>query len=367
MKKVKTISMTILLILTAFFETKVISIASNHENKVNPIIVEKSVELLKNGYEDYYEIGEYSAELCCYHEENGKQEVYYLLEISAILKAETIEELDYYNGVQEKYNTDKKVMFSNNLSLESYESNQMLENNINIIKDNLNQYIKKEQKIPFYVKAVYIQGDEMNADILYDDGMEYVEAQKMFPCSKKELHDNGYAYIEFMNEKSNMLDSTRKSSGGAFSVLNAVRYSEAYTSNPTTCNIHQSTCGKKVDTSKYNTNYTHYAANHVDCANFASQIAKAGGIPTDTKWTPGEPQWTSVAGLTEYMVDAGYWKEISYSELSVGDFIVFSTQSHIGFISANDGVQFRYSAHTNDRLNYPLINKSTYKYYRVVY
>lgn len=366
--------MCMLLVISVALGMNSTSIASEKagSRQVNSIIQIKAVDLLKKGYDEFYEFNNSSAELCCYCEKDGIIEIYFLLEVEATLKAKSVDELAYYQGIKEFFDSkEETLILARNKSINYVEYKALVSKKMKVIYNDLEQYINKAQVIPFYVKAIYKENDVENASIFFDNGFEYVDAEQLYPNGEAELKKNGYRYMEYENKE--ILESLRRPETKAraatqnYSVLNAVRYSNSYSSNPTTCNIHGSTCGQLVDTSKYNSNYTNYASTHSDCANFVSQIAKAGGIPTDTTWKPGNVQWTSVSKLCDYMVTNNYWEEISYSELAVGDFVVFSPQSHIAFISANDGQQFRYTAHTNDRLNYPLTNKSTYKYYRVVY
>ncbi|MGN0384878.1 MAG: amidase domain-containing protein [Lachnospiraceae bacterium] len=374
MKMKKWVSSILVLIMVLGIGT--VSTASDKATveTVNPIIKQEAVELLEKGYGEYYDLYDSTATLCCTHEDNNLVETYFLLEIEATLKAKSVWELDFYQGMMEFYNSNVATEVGNQKNTLKYmNSPAFILEETEDMYDYLNQYIGKKQVFPFYVKATYNKNDLENAIILYEDGLEYVAAECLYPQSSEELKRNGYSYLKREYEqnisslmKEESMENNAKAANRSYSVLNAVGYSESHTSNPTTCSIHGTTCGYFVNTNKYNANYTNYAGTHSDCANFVSQIVKAGGIPTDNIWKAGATQWVNVVSLCNYMVSNGYWEAISYSELAVGDIIRFSDH-HIGFVSANDGQKFRYSAHTNDRQNYAFSNNSSYTYYRVIY
>lgn len=362
---------SVLLVLSMVLGMRVISTASEKVTgeEVNPIIQQMAVELLERGYAEGYEFSDSTATLCCNHEENGVVEVCFLLEISATLKAKSVQELDYFKGIMEF--CENQCVVEMNTQISDLNVMQYEDKKIEEMYENLSQYIGVEQVFPFYVRATYNKDDLENATILYESGLEYVEAEQLYPQSGDELKENGYSYMksesEMMISRLSSEESEINATAQNYSVFNAVMYSETYTSNPTTCSFHGNTCGNYVNTEKYNSAYANYASTHTDCANFVSQIACAGGIPTDSNWKAGTSKWYNVANLCSYMVEKGYWKEISFSELAVGDFVSFTPESHIALVSAFDGENFRYSAHTNDRLNYAFRDVSTYTYYRVIY
>ncbi len=118
-----------------------------------------------------------------------------------------------------------------------------------------------------------------------------------------------------------------------------------------------------MDTAKYNNGYTNYASTHQDCANYISQCLYAGGIPTDNTWYAGSLAWVNVSELCNYMLNNGYWREISYLMPPVGAYMRYTNISHIVMLSSHDGVTYKYSGHTNDRMNFVLSLSSSNKYY----
>lgn len=307
-------------------------------------------DLLTEGYQEYYDIDHFDITVC----DDGT----YFVEMTATLKADSVEELDYYQGAMQ-------YMAEFSLSPESsYELTDKL-------YDNLSNYIGTEQVLNFYIAADISPANRSTpCNLMFEDGLDYVTAEEIYPPSHEELYNSGYNYME------NSLDGTiesysisaQRSDNSVFSVYNAVWYSERYTSNPTSCNLH-SDCKKLVDTTKYNPNYTHYAASHSDCANFVSQTLCAGGIPTSTTWYAGATNWINVASLCSYMLDNDYWESIDKSALFVGDYMRYTApgESHIVMITAHDGVSFRYSGHTNDRQNVVTSLSGSKAFYHVTY
>lgn len=213
---------------------------------------------------------------------------------------------------------------------------------------------------------------------MYENGMDYVMAEEIYPSSREELKQNGYNRMAFLDgmiikKVENYMESG-ETTQSSFSLVQAIGYSGRYSSNPTSCNVCESSCGAFVNTEVYNPSYKHYVGKndegimrHADCANFISQILYAGGIPTSSTWKAGTGSWTGVTKLTEYMVDEGYWESISSSEVFVGDILSYKSYSHVVMITAHDGVSFRYTGHTNDRLNVTTSLSSSNYYYTITY
>ncbi|KLU61560.1 putative amidase domain protein [Peptococcaceae bacterium CEB3] len=123
---------------------------------------------------------------------------------------------------------------------------------------------------------------------------------------------------------------------------------------------------------------TTYAMNHnpnykyikgADCTNFASQAVHAGGVPINTSyWYPGSPDWINVVDFCSYMVNNGYARESSLDRndqngvtdnISLGDVIQWRhsywTYSHSTIATyESDTYGWLLSAHSHDRLNYPM-------------
>lgn len=341
-------------------------------NVVGNDSLQEVVSDLEAGYSEYYDILDTEMTLCSSHEVDGNIEKIYLLDMSAVLKAESVEEMDYYQGV-----TAYCDMPTVEVSQLNAEANQMRMSMIasekNDIYEELEEYIGAEQNLIFYVKETYPVNNEAEKEILFENGMDYVSLEEMLPAEHEELKANGYTRMEnFDTEYAVMAgDASVQQVSATYSVDDAVEYMTTYTSNPSSCNVCGSGCTSKVDTSKYNSDYKHYVSNgsHVDCANYVSQALHAGGIATDSTWKAGSAAWIGVAKLTNYMTTNDYWNSVSYSQVKKGDIVSFTSYSHVVMITSFDGTTYKYSGHTNDRLNSTISikssNASSYNFYRV--
>lgn len=143
---------------------------------------------------------------------------------------------------------------------------------------------------------------------------------------------------------------------------NAYTYANRYTSNPTTCSYHGTSCSILQNTASYNTAYNAYA--HNDCANYVSQALKAGGLGTNTSWKPYTYAWIRVSNLKSYLSNNGLLQTVSFSTIVSGG-IMFTGESHVMMVVKKDGTESLYSAHSNDRRMYPFSNYSSWSYYNI--
>ena len=336
----------------------------------NDDLLQETIANLKKGYSEYYDILNTETTLCSSHEINGNMENLYLLEMDVILKANSVEEMDYYQGVTDYYETEL-ANFGQLRNVDSIQHMNALYSERSTIYDDLSEYIGKEQKISFYVRETYSLENETEKTVLFENGMEYVSWEAMLPASHEDIQENGYASMAYMDTEYNIIAEKatvqQLKASYSYSVSDAVSYMIRYTSNPTTCNAcGLSSCKSKADTTKYNSNYANYAYNHSDCANYVSQALCEGGIPTDSTWKAGSGAWIGVSNLTLYMTSNGYWTSVTYNVLQKGDIVKFSNISHVVMITSFDGVSYGYSGHTSDRRNCVMtFSNSTGKYYRV--
>ena len=378
--------LTIVIMPFLFLNISTISYAQSlNDNSVNETVYQKAVELLDQGYMEYYNFYDSNATLICRQENQGMVEEYFLLEINVMLKANTVQEIDYYQGVagyQEERLADiaSSLPISTSTTISRDDSHyyadysEALSEEVAKIYDNLNQYIGEKQLFIFYVLATYDSDNLDTINILVDDGFEYIPVINIYPPSREELKKNGYESLKFIDDSVISIrvnsDDLSITTSASYKVDDAVSYMKKYTSNPTSCNVH-SGCSSYVDTSKYNSSYTTYVgtnngvAYHTDCANYVSQALNAGGIPTDTKWKKDTTAWVGVSKLTEYMVDKGYWEETS--QLAVGSIISHSAYSHVTMVTSHDGTSYKFSAHTNDRKDVVASTSSSNTFYSVIY
>lgn len=334
-------------------------------------LLQETIDNLEKGYSEYYDVFDTDTTLISNHEANGIIENLYLLEMDVVLKANNVNEMDYYRGIVEycegaTMNVDQIRTIDNQQRMEMLSSEQL-----NIYKE-LEGYIGERQVLVFYVKETYPVDNETQREILFENGIEYVSWETMLPESHEEIKENGFLRMEDLDNKhismiANSTEQTRSSY--SYSIADAVSYMMRYTSNPTECNACGQECDNLVDIRKYNLAYTNYADIHSDCANYVSQALCEGGIPTDSTWKAASSTWINVSNLTKYMTSNGYWTSVSYNTVQKGDVVSYTSGSHVVMITAFDGTTYKYSGHTNDRLNATItINSATaskYKFYRV--
>lgn len=357
--------MTLLLISSVIFENNITFVHAAEAEYKEIDLMQEMISDLEKGYSAYYNISDVKTELISNNQEAGYVENLYVIEMDAILKADSVEELDYYQGVSSYCNI--ATVDNDQLSeAESLHMNALVSKKTDIYNE-LNEYIGKEQNLVFYMKETYPVDKEAEKIILFENGEDYVTWEEMLPASREELQEEGYARMQRIDGESYSAQKTNLSYSYSYSVADAVSYMTRYTSNPSSCNACGNTgCGHYVDTRKYNPNYTHYASTHNDCANYLSQALSNGGIPEDGTWKPNSSTWINVTNLTGYMTNNGYWSSVTYNVLQKGDILRFKSGSHVVMITSFDGTTYRYSGHTNDRLN-TVINptSSTAYYYRV--
>lgn len=358
----------IILTVTMIIGNCVFANAEESNNAGNDFLQE-TISNLEKGYSEYYDVRDTEITLCSSHEVSGKIENIYLLEIKVVLKADSVKEMDYYQGVAEYCETAIMEMTNMESDVNSLRID-MLSAKQSEIYDELEMYIGKENTLSFYVKETYTVGNEAEKVILFENGMDYVSWMEMLPISHEELRGNGYATIEYEDSQyvlmaeNPALQQTKASY--TYEVSDAVSYMLMYTSNPTSCTVcGNSDCKSKANTSKYNSNYKNYASSHSDCANYISQALSNGGIPEDNTWKPESNAWIGVTALTNYMVKNAYWTSVSYNILQKGDIMKFKGEntSHVAMITFFDGVTYAYSAHTHDRLNFVQNMTSSLAYY----
>lgn len=339
-------------------------------------LLQEVVTNLENGYAEYYDIKDTEVTLYSSHEVDGTVENMYLMEIDAVLKADSVEEMEYYQGISDYYKVKKA-----NVNRLRTASNVLLVNELSArqsdIYEELDEYIGKEQSLVFYIKETYPINDKGNKEVLFENGMDYVSWEEMLPDKPEELQELGYSTMAKMDSeitlmsKSVTLQNARATAGYTYTISDAVNYMVRFTSNPSSCNVCGTGCEMDVDTTKYSPHYRHYVrgGEHRDCANYISQALSDGGIPEDSTWKPESLAWINVEELTDYMTSNGYWRSVSYNQVQKGDIVSYTAYPHVIMITAFDGTTYKYSGHTNDRKNATIkINSSTassYDFYRV--
>lgn len=365
MKSIKKLGAILLATMMLFGNGVYVNAAETVNTEDNPM--QEAVTSLKEGYSEYYNILDTKTTLCSSEEIEGNVENTYLLEMTVVLKAKSVEEMDYYKGIT-NYCVASVSKLSKLRSAESLLRMNMLSSEQSEIYEGLEEYIGKEQNLVFYVKETYPINREEEKVVLFENGVDYVSVEQMLPSNSKEISQNGYATMALKDSEYTSTNSVELKSLKAYSysVADAVSYMKTYTSNPTVCSICGTQCKSRCNPSKYNSNYKNHADIHADCANYVSQALSNGGIPEDNKWKPESGAWVAVADLTSYMTNNGYWSSVSSNVVQNGDIIRFKNESHVVMITAFDGTTYSYSGHTRDRLNVAIsLNSTSAYYYRV--
>lgn len=194
----------------------------------------------------------------------------------------------------------------------------------------------------------------------YGEGATF-PLSEYFPHTSDEMYQSGFEYagriretadeisLDIQNTLSTMANETR--SLQLYHRVDARNYANRYTSNATNLCPH----GKvKMDSSKYNPNYTWYC--HNDCANYVSQAIAYGGLSQSSTWKPGEYAWNTVYGLLNYFYPS-LAKATNYTDCAAGGLIVTYSAGgeteHVVMCVQNDTVNRAYSGHTGDELKQP--------------
>ena len=115
----------------------------------------------------------------------------------------------------------------------------------------------------------------------------------------------------------------------------------------------------RIDLSKYNGNYIYYC--HKDCANYVSQAMAAGQCPQDATWRydaaskSSTEAWRRVTKMYEYFTEMKYWSASSFTNCNAGGIIInenaSGTKYHVNMCVLNDTVNRAYAAHNADHNN----------------
>lgn len=344
----------------------VVPVNATEDNSGKTNSLQEVVSNLENGYSEYYDI--LNSELTLYSSQNvdGNIENIYCLDLTAVLKADDVEQMDYYQGITDYYDTSTVELSQFNSKNDLLRLNMIAEEKSNIY-EKLKAHIGEKQNLLFLIKEIYSANNETGKEILIENGIDYVLWEEMLPASHEELREKGYASMAYFDSEYATMagDVTLQQTRASFIIENGIDYMLRYTSNPSSCNACGKACDNFVDTTKYNPNYKHYAADHSDCANYISQAIHAAGIATDSTWKPESLAWINVSKLTDYMTSTNHWKSITYDKVQEGDIVSFKSQSHVVMITWFDGTTYKYSGHTNDRKNYTISIKGSDNYYRL--
>lgn len=334
-----------LLISSSVFAIKDSKTDINSSNKKS--IINYVCEQVKDSYSEYYTIPNISGQVNKI--KKTKDGIYADVSVSftKILLAESSSDLPYIQGLEEEAS-----------KLSNAEEKAVADKHIAALKKDLDtNYIGVEQtensNFSIFIPAStsLLAAALPNAELQFcDEFGELMDMGKYAPQSKNELIQSGKKALSSIltadSEKVQKDISIRSnpSSPTDYNRIAARNYARTYT-----CNL------GGQNPSYYNSAYSYYSA---DCANYVSQCIYAGGISTDSVWKPYTIAWintgysSSYYGLTEYMVDEGFFFYSSNKyDAFAGSIISWTSYSHVGMVDQNDTVTMTYCAHTNDRLS----------------
>ncbi|WDV48087.1 amidase domain-containing protein [Clostridiaceae bacterium M8S5] len=378
-KKIMSTMLVLVLLITVFS----IVHAKADNTKIYKDEIEQSVrKVLTDGFSEYYKINNIKIRFDDVVVNNQNIEVNLLATMNTALKVKKVSELPYVKGMLKRINlsdfsyeskakTDEAVVKANKNNLKN-EQLAKVSKAIDFKFNDLQQYINKSDDNFFYLKITAdISNDKIvqnSIKILAENIDSFVPIKQMLPKTSLEMEKEGFNDIQLV------IDSKEKqylpNLYSNYDRIAARDYANKWSSNPTSCKDHGTTCGIRQDRDKWNnSDYPYYnELCHADCADFVSQALHAGGIPMDSTWKRGTPANTSVAwvnthSLKKYMLTTKkYWKSSTYASAAAGG-ILYTSSGHVVLIVKNDTVTRQYSSHTNDTKKHNYSNINGYKYY----
>lgn len=189
-----------------------------------------------------------------------------------------------------------------------------------------------------------------------------------FP-SPQQVEKEAYDALSRVVKEANTSKSV--STSAVYNRLAARDYANSWTSNTS------ARCTSNLLQNTYYYNPAYQTQGCADCANYASQSMYAGGIPTSSSWQPYTTSWIRADSFITYMVLNGYMTPTTnINECVAGyPFGLFNSSgvcTHVMIMVSNDGVVRKFSAHTNDRLQYTwssslIPSGYTVRWYKVTY
>lgn len=314
-------------------------------------------EQVVKSYANYYDISEIDVTIEAINDLDDLYEAKVFVSFKKVLKAKSAYELPYVQGLLTSKN-----------QYTSLKETQKAEAYIKTLVNELETlYIGQEQGETAHFELL-IPKNSMQSTATYE--MLFVEAfdvkapiASYAPATESELQKQGAMAMQSFVSNALERDITLLGSAKDYNRIDARNYIRKWTDSCGGCH-----CSSCKSSAKYNPDYVAYHNN--DCANYVSQAISAGGIQQDSTWAPKKIAWintgrsTSHYGLTEYMVDKGYFfKTTDKMKTGAGSIISWTGFSHVGMIDQNDTVTMTFCAHTNDRYQSSFKNLSSVEFY----
>ncbi len=384
MKRKSKLALSAILVLTLLV-TMVSSImyAAPQNTKGYEAAIEAKVkEVLENGYSSFYKINNTKVNFDEMNVNGEDIEATVSVKMNTTLKVKKVEELPYVKGMLKKANmtnftyeskakTDEAVAKANKGKLKN-EKMAKVAKELDFRFNELKQYIDKAADNNFILKiTAKVSNNAVAADsikIMAENIDTLVPVEQLLPNTAEEMEAEGANDMQMVIESEEQ--GYAPSLYASYNRVAARDYANRWSTNPTSCYDHGTSCGIRQNRTTWNNAANPYYAElcHNDCADFVSQSLHAGGIPMDSTWKRGTPAnttlaWVNTGYLKTYMLTTkAYWKTASFSTAYAGG-VLYTASSHVVFLVFNDTVTRKYSAHTNDRNQVNYSNVSGYAYY----
>lgn len=336
----------------------------------------KIKEIFEKGFSEFYDINHINIRFDNIEILENKLEACVFVTMNAMLKAQGVEELPYVRGMLREVGLEN-YRYDPELSTEEKLANAKIDNltseKIAIasrIIDNkfieLQEYINKADDNNFFLKvSADIKNDMIVEDsiiIMAENIDSFVPVAALFPKTSYEMEIEGSSDMQMQLQKQS--ESYSPNLYASYDRLKARDYALKWSSNPTGCYDHGTTCGIRQARNLWNTSqYPFYTElTHNDCADFVSQSLHAGGLPTDSTWKYYQMAWANTGSLKTYMLNKSYWIQSNYTSASAGG-VLYTASSHVVLITKNDTITRQFTGHTNDRKEFNYSNVSGYVYY----
>ena len=359
MKKVWSLFCAILMMGVIFCQPLALAADTGDESRA----IEIAKNWVKENYEPFYNLQNLEANIVHTFSDGTTTEYIVAITVETQIKADSVYDLPYVQGLIDASEQQKG-------------ENKITEDAVNDFVAQVDfskeyTFMSLDLVIPIN-HGTRAKGDP---DIYFQDGLTTtlhpVETLEMTPSS---LYQEGKDALAKIEEEYQRRVNTPVTLGySSYDRIAARDYAQTWTGkNITDCYDDGTSCGILQDRTQWNNSEYPYNSNfkHNDCADFVSQCICAGGIDPDPgMWERNKDgdngwAWTSISGLTDYMIEKGYFDEGEFETANAGN-ILLTSPSHVVLITLNDTYTHRYTGHTNDRLDQVFYDSAGFSYYTI--
>ena len=344
-------------------------------------VLRAAIEPLIDAQQEYYDVQDTIINNIVYSEnEDGSIDTTFDLCLAMELKANSVSELPYVQGMLETIGVDSVEKCSAEAVEAQFEQSQSAMAFASIVEDTFtgqpdstviskavadvisetNEYDQYIGTVSDFNYSILVTTDA-DGNVTFVGGgtySDYIPIEEFFPATEAEMKEEGTedflsaVSVKVREISAAALDGNSSSvlvtTATAYKRVSARDYANKWTSTVTVYPY--------IDESKYNPAYLSYnGEDKGDCANYVSQaIHEGGGIATTTTWKPYTGAWVGSTALKEYFYDTtGLWTESNISSCNAGGVLMLCDSSgdeyHVAMCVHNDTVNRLYSAHNKDR------------------